>query len=998
MTRSRMPAAVVVAIALLLALSTAARAQSAIAGVVRDASGAILPGVTVEVSSDALIEKTRTVATDGEGQYKVIDLRPGVYVITFTLTGFQTIRREQLELPADFTATVNADLHVGGLEETVTVSGQSPVVDLQSTAKSEDITRSVIDSVPTGRTFQSIAQIVPGVVLSAPDVGGSHSMQQTSMSTHGMASTQSIIQLDGIQLNSMCGDGGVQFYTNTSISEEMVYQTTGANADVSGGGVRLNIVPKRGGNVSTGSIALMGTPSHSWQSDNLTQDLINRGLVATDKITRSYDFEGGVGGKFVKDKLWYFFSGRRISVDAPIADTFYPDGSQGIDDQYQQSGQVRLTYQLSPRNQLTAYVDRVSKYRGHAMVAGYDPVTAANIWVSPLYMATQAKWTSTVSNKMLVEVGYASHQDRRQVKYEPGVGQPYNSAAWLGTAEHDDTSLGTTYVAAPYENQTWPTRRYLTSSVSYVTGSHNFKFGAQSDWGSEGQEFNMNADLHQEYQNGTPFQVVVYNTPVTYYEVLHHDLGFYGQDSWTFKRLTFNYGARYEDWATGVPAENNGNGRFVPARQFGPQDLPPYKSINPRFGAVYDLLGDSKTALKFSVNRYEQAGTYGLASTYNPVLLQSAKLAWTDLNHDDIAEGSPGCTYMTPGCEINFAQLPANFGVAPAGCSMLATPGSIPCANSQMDPNLKRIYTMNYNVGVQHELLPRVSVSANWYHVDYYNLNLRENVLQTPADYAPQNVVSPLDGSVITIYNVSKAKVSQIQYLDTNAPNRKLWYNGYEVTFNARLPRGATLFGGVTTDKTLANTCDDPSNPNNLLYCDQTKSGIPFRTMVKLAGSYTLPLGIQLSGSLQSLPGPAAGTAALSGGTVTNAGNGATPTGLANAWLITPTTKYAANCLGPCTPGALVDPGMTVSSLSVPLAPPGVQSFDRINQLDLTVARWIALAGGKMRIQPELSLFNALNASPVYAFRSLNFGTASYLQPSSVLQGRIIRAGVQVKW
>jgi hypothetical protein len=822
-------------------------------------------------------------------------------------------------------------------------------------------------------------------------------MQQTSMSSHGMASTQSVIQLDGLGLNSMCGDGGVQFYTNTAISEEMVYQTTGANADVSGGGVRLNIVPKRGGNVSRGSIALMGTPSHAWQSDNLTQDLVDRGLRATDKISRSYDFEGGVGGKFVQDKLWYFFSGRRISVNAPIADTFYADGSQGIDDQYQQSGQVRLTWQMSPRNQFTAYVDRVSKYRGHAMVAGYDPVTASNIWVSPLYMATQAKWTSTVSSKTLVEAGYSSHQDRRQVKYQPGIGQPYGSQAWLATAEHDDTSLVTTYVAAPNEQQTWPTRRYLSAAVSYVTGSHNFKFGVQDDWGSEGNAFNMNADLHQEYQKGVPFQVLVYNTPVNYYEDVNRDLGIYAQDSWTFKRLTLNYGARYEDWATSVPLEANGNGRFVVARQFGPQNLPAYKSINPRFGAVYDLLGNSKTAVKFSANRYQQAGTYGLGAAYNPVALQSAKLTWTDLNHDDIAQGSPGCTFMTPGCEINFAQLPSNFGVAPAGCSMLATVGSIPCGNAQMDPNRNRIYTMNYNVGVQHELLPRVSVSANWYHVDYYNLGLRQNVLQTFADYTPQNVVSPLDGSVITIYNVSKAKVSQVQYLDTNAPNRKQWYNGYEFTFNARLPRGATLFGGVTTDRTLAVMCDEPSNPNNVLYCDQTKSGIPFRTMFKLAGSYTFPLGIQVSGSLQSLPGPPAGTAALTGTTV-NSGNSAVPSGIAEAWLITPTTAYAANCPGPCTPGALVDPGMTVSSLSVPLAPPGVLSLDRINQLDLTVARWMVLPGRRVRIQPELSLFNALNVSAVYAYRSLNFLTPSYLQPSSVLQGRIVRAGLQVKW
>src|SRR5215831_2393138 len=136
------------------------------------------------------------------------------------------------------------------------------------------------------------------------------------------------------------------------------------------------------------------------------------------------------------------------------------------------------------------------------------------------------------------------------------------------------------------------------------------------------------------------------------------------------------------------------------------------------------------------------------------------------------------------------------------------------------DRDAKRISTWNYNVGVQQQLLPRLSVSANWFHVDYYNLRVHNNVLQTPADYTAQNVVSPLDGGVITIYNVSSAKRQQVQYLDQSAPNRKLCYNGYEFTFSARLPGGGTIFGGSTTERTLAVMCDEPSNPNNLLYCD----------------------------------------------------------------------------------------------------------------------------------------------------------------------------------
>jgi hypothetical protein len=505
----------------------------------------------------------------------------------------------------------------------------------------------------------------------------------------------------------------------------------------------------------------------------------------------------------------------------------------------------------------------------------------------------------------------------------------------------------------------------------------------------------MNADLVQQYQNAVPFSVIASPPPVINWANLNRNVGIYGQDSWTFKRLTLNYGLRWENWSTGVRLQGMSPGRFVGAREFGPEDLPAWKTVSPRTGVVYDLFGNGKTAVKFSANRYRQMGTTGLANTYNPIALQSQQLNWTDLNRDDIAQGDRGCTYLAAGCEINFGQLPTTFGAVVPGCSLVGTPGSIPCGNAQIDPNLKRTATWNYNLGIQHELLPGVSVSANWFHVSYDNLRVRQNVLQTFADYTPQDIVSPLDGKVITIYNVSSAKRQQVQYFDTNAPDRMLWYDGYEFTFNARLPHGGTLFGGTTTEKTLAVMCDEPSNPNNLLYCDQRQSGIPFTTSFKLAGSYPLPWGFQVSAALQAMAGQPQGTAAL-GSTPQNSATNTTPSGISTRWLITPTTRYAANCQGPCTPGALVDPGMTLASMSIPLVAPGTEFFDRLNQLDVTVSKVFRF--GRTRLEPEAALFNALNAASVSAVRSQNFGTTSYQQPSTILQGRFLRIGVKMKW
>src|SRR4051812_30120930 len=258
----------------LLLVPAAAHAQSTLTGIVKDATGAVLPGVTVEAASPVLIEKSRSVVTDASGGYRIVDLRPGVYTLTFALAGFSIVKRENIELPANFTMTINGEMKVGALEETLTVTGAAPTVDVQSTTKSQVLNRETLDAIPTGRTIQGMGQLITGVSLNQPDIGGSKAMQQTYMSAHGAGSSQTTVQVDGLMVNGIDVDGAVQSYFNSSISQEMVYTTSGASADVSGGGVRLNMIPRDGGNVLSGS-AFYGYQNESFQSDNITQDLIN---------------------------------------------------------------------------------------------------------------------------------------------------------------------------------------------------------------------------------------------------------------------------------------------------------------------------------------------------------------------------------------------------------------------------------------------------------------------------------------------------------------------------------------------------------------------------------------------------------------------------------------------------------------------------------------------------------------------------------------------------
>ncbi len=721
MRRNRIAAAVVAALTALVVLPSVAHAQSAIAGVVRDTSGGVLPGVTVEASSDVLIEKVRSVVSDGQGQYKIVDLRPGTYVVTFTLPGFQTFRRENVQLPANFTSTINAEMRVGALEESVTVSAQSPIVDVQSAVHTSTLDREALDNIPTGKTIQGLGQLVVGVNLNLPDTGGARGAQQTYMSTHGMNASQTTVMVDGLTVNGLQADGAVQMYINTEMSQEVSYQTSGISAENSAGGVKLNMIPREGGNTFSGSLNASYRPG-DWQSDNVTQRLIDRGLAAgggnaTDKIA---EYTVGQGGPIMKDKLWFFLSGRYFRVNNFIANTFFDDGSQGIDDQLIKSALLRLTWQATPKNKLSAYFDEVDKYRGHDMQSLYDPEETGIQWFSPAYHTDSAKWTSTATSKLLLEAGFSNNSEDYTNSYQDGIDKPYGSAEWYGTAAHYETQLGGSNTAGRRNTQQLPVRKNVQASASYVTGSHNVKTGVQYQWGKFDHTYHMNADLYQYYRSastGVPFsvpaQVAVHNTPLAIYgEKLNADVGIYAQDAWTLKRLTLNYGLRWEHVNAQVTAASSPAGRFAPARNFDEiLNVPNWSNFAPRFAAVYDVFGDARTAIKYSLNRYNASVTTGIADNYTPLAIASKTLTWSDLNGDDIAQGELGCVYKTPGCEINFASLPSNFGER-----ALNEYGAYP-----------RTWNLESGLEIQHEFIPQLSATVSWFHGNFHNLTTTIN-------------------------------------------------------------------------------------------------------------------------------------------------------------------------------------------------------------------------------------------------------------------------------
>ncbi len=946
-------------------------AQSAIAGAVKDTTGAAMPGVTVEASSDVLIEKVKAAITDGNGSYRIADLRPGTYNVTFTLPGFKTFRRDGLVLASEFTATINADLEVGSLEETITVTGASPVVDVTTAAKTAVLDREAIDAIPTGRTIQGMAQLVVGVNLSLPDTGGARAMQQTYMSTHGMTTSNTTVLVDGQMTNGLQGDGAIQSYYNDSMNAEVSYQTAGIGAETSSGGVRLNMIPREGGNRFSGDFKAVSRPG-SWQSSNLTDRHKANGLTAGNAIDRIVDYSLALGGPIKKDKLWFFAATRYNSVNNFIANTFFDDGSQGIDDQYILNGMARLTWQATPRNKFSAYFDEIDKYRGHDMQANYDPETASTVWNSPAYHTTAIKWTSPISSSLFLEAGFSNNTEYYTNSYQEGVEQPRGSAAWFATAAKNEVGLGGYTQAGPTNTTESPIAFYWNVAATYVKGVHTIKVGANNRQGTFKHTREANADLIQQYRSGStgvrwsvPDSVLIRNTPLAYAERLNRDLGIYVQDSIRLNRLTANIGLRWETLNAKVLAGKSPAGRFVPERTFDEiADVPNWSDFAPRMALVYDLMGNGRTAIKYSLNRYNLSRTTGIAAAYNPLVSVTQTLPWRDVNGDDIAQGERGCTgYPRVGCEISFTGLSPNFGVR-----ALNEYGEYP-----------RTWNLEQGIEVQHELFSGMSLAAAWWKGDFRNLTATINRNYTHADYVPFTFYNPLTGAPFEVY--ARTVTRATDNLDTYDPERKQSYESFVVDARWRIPGGGQLTGGMSIERERVKNCTSPDDPNyggnGKGLCDEFLLDIPYKPQFKLSGTREIGFGINLAVSFQ---------------------NNSSPNSSRVMTVTRGVTRYPAGCPAPCPAGQVIMPTGTFAqpSLTYNLEAVRATSVERIVQLDFKLSRTFRM--GRMTVLPTFEVFNVNNSDAIISYITTNALSAAYLRPTSIMQGRMYGLGALVRW
>ena len=1002
------------AVLLVAGVPSAVVAQSQFTGQVRDESGAVLPGVSVEAASPVLIEKVRLAVTDAQGRYTIVDLRPGVYKLTFSLTGFSTVVRNAVELPSSFTATVNVELKVGSLEETITVSGATPLVDVQQASKTVVLTRELIDSLPTTRNILTVGQMIPGIRTSTPDVGGSQMLEQAGMRVHGMNQRNTTIYFDGLQVNSAGNDGQSIPYSNDEMNAELSVRTSALPAEIGAGGVNLNSIPKDGGNIFSGSIFIGGSDG-GWQSNNATDELRARGLQDANAISHIQVFSASIGGPIKRERIWFFLAVRHGATDEveanvptqitlsaaaanrPLAPGFRFDPGQPIrtiQDQFIRDLTPRITVQLTSKNKFSMMVNRSWKYKGKEFAFGVDPLFAST-YRDPRrghYTWATSKWTSTATSRLLLEAGYAFSTFNRDIDNQDWVQLPKFlsngdiNPDWIANARKTDTALnfnpacmlptGCLAWGSAQNNKGISVRMPIQASASYVTGSHNFKAGFQWAFGKDEQNTDRQADLVQNYVNGTPQSVTVSNGDVRVPGRVVADVAFYVQDTWTIKRLTISPGVRIENFNAKMAAVIKPSGRFVPERFIPEQTcLPCWKGdVRPRFSAAYDLFGDGRTALKLGISKYSAPYTASFARLYAEAVAVTETRNWFDV---DLISGTS--------TRSGIARLTDNDGIAQdneIGPSASANFGRR--SDRSYDPDIRRFSNWEYTAAVQHQLIPNVSVGFSYFRRTYRDLVAADRVNITLGDYTPfqaripnfsvdETLAGVLDpNEVITIYNLNPAKRSQFSTIrDTNSTTDQSRYDGFETSFQARLRGGAVVYGGWTIERNLSIFCSSDDDPNGSVgtdlyqaapialggrFCDQSKFDVPFISDFKVAGSVPIIYGITFGANLQAYPGSAR----------------------VIRW----------------TPAASVFPGGRTNSETIILSEPGSLYQPRYNQLDITVKK--NFRAGRKVFSLQADVFNVTNSSSILT--TTDTIGSSLGQVNSILYGRLPRLVFQMKF
>jgi hypothetical protein len=1000
-----------------------ALAQATLSGTVTDLVGLPLPGVSVQATSPTLIERARVTVTDDRGRYRIEDLRPGPYTITFARQGWQTAVTSGVDLAGSATAAVDMRLFISVLEETVTVRADMPLVDANTSNRESTLSQAVVTTIPTVRSYNALLVAVPGVVLSQNDTVTSTAT--TSFPIHGGRANEGRLTVDGLNIGSPpSGNSATSYVLDAGAAQEVTFLSGATSGEVETAGLVMNVVPQSGGNTTAGSAFASGTGKRL-QSDNLTMMLERRGVMMSTPLTKVYDVSGTVGGPIRKDRLWYFATAHTGASTREMTGIYYnlnagdpsrwlyaPDyGRPSYSDRTFENGSGRVTWQMTPRNKLGMFWDAQVLCRA---CTGATPGLSEPQRVSPEAVGvlgrplqvTQATYSGVLTPNVRVDASFGGTffgvgnferepnptRDLIRVTEQCAAGCAANGGIQGLVYRSQDFSVA-------------HTGSYLwRASISRVTSAHSLRVGVQHTLMTDDRTWlTNNQNLAYRVDNGMPNQVTQSISPWVNDARAGWDAAF-AQERWTRGRVTLQGAVRFDVARSWFPEQQEGPSRFLPTAIVIPETkgVDSYKDVSPRMGAAVDLFGTGRTALKVSAGKYlEGAGVSGIYANTNPSLRMpqttsvfgtaGVTRAWTDVNRNFV----PDCDLPNPaaqdlqsqGGDICGVLSNTNFG------QNILTNNFAP---EILDGWGVRPSDWNLAVSMQHQVLPRVAVEVAYIRRWYRGFFAADNVLLQPSDFTPFSIVAPQDPrlpggggyAVSGLYDVVPEKAGQVSNLVAASADYGRWeqrFDGIDVVMDVRAGR-FTFAGGTSTGQTVADNCEVRGRLPELSTATTGTSafgaGLANSTVSPLSpychaaygvltqfrglSTYLVPrVDVQLSAVVQSKPGPML------------AANYTVP----NADVI---PSLGRNLAGNAT------------NVTVNLVAPGTMYGERINQFDLRMSKLLKHPGGRTMF--ALDVYNVLNSSAVLSYNAAFIPGGTWLQPLTILTPRGFRITAEMNF
>lgn len=810
--------------------------RSGIEGQVVDESGAVMPGVTVTISSPALQGGTRNTVTDAEGQYRFTALPAGTFQVTFELTGFTSVKRS-VRLDTGFVATLNERMSVGGLQESVTVTTESPVVDIRTTSVSTNLGREALENLPTSRSMWQVMNLAPGLRVTGADVGGTAAGTQQNYSNYGTSTGGNKPSLDGVDTREDAGGAG--FYYDYGAFQEVQIKAMGNDAEMAVPGTSFLGILKSGGDQFHGS-GMYSWETPNLQADNLSDDLRARGVKEGNPLKSYHDSNVDLGGPILKQRLWFYGSYRHQRVRQGVLGYEESPGVPGEYNVLLTNATGKLTGQLNPRHRFNGFVQAQKKDypQRNADAFRYKDSTWHQIF-KPL--AGKGEWSWTMTDRTLVNAFVGRWQ------------YVTDALNWTEAPPAYDTvtlRYSGRFNTSPYTGgrSRW---QYNSSLTHYIPrgwgGDHDLKLGVEvtdEDRTYDADARSNGADYQLRFQNGAPFQVIVYNYPYYTLNKLTTQSAFV-RDAWRIgDRATLNLGARYERYHLYLPEQSKPAGRFFPAGDFPYTEVLTWNNWAPRVGLSLPLDASNRTVLKATYGWYNFATQGNYADAFNRNAANTTTYRWNDLNH-------------------NLDYNDGEFGAFVNSSGALST---------VVNPDLKQPKTHEVTASLERQIAASFSSRVSYVYrreVDRYQ---RVNVARpydaytipiTAKDPGPDGVVGTADdGGPVTYYDYSAAYAGSafVQNKDLNTDGYENSYHNIEVAAQKRLSNRwqiVTSFLATHADEwpdgsAISTLVGIPQDPNAAASFPRTKY---WDWGFKLSGSYELPYRIQAAAMFTSQSG-----------------------------------------------------------------------------------------------------------------------------------------------